>query len=396
MSARRSASIATTAGDAPAAERSADLSSAWSLKAASYIWDTDIPAAAEAGQRALQIAQERGSFSHLGEAYQALTHPAMMGVMGQDIGRIADDWLRMARARPEDRISLFKALTAHGLVHVWSFWTFDDRIRADTLEALQIAQTTGSVPGENTARGLLGVGLFLAGAWTEAEPELRRSAGTSTTLVGVGAIYEWWLMLLLTLKGEVETAADQMVLWLEDRQNTHRQVLMRALLAFNRFIAGDDDGARASLAQAAETAGALGCLQCDLTLYMYSAEILAQIGDDAEANRYAALAREVGAQFGRRAAILAADRAEAVVALRAGQFETARALLDGAWRVADELGQPFEQARTLLLQAQLHEAGGRPWSAIPLRDQAHEILTRLGAVTAERIVRPRREPAPQS
>jgi class 3 adenylate cyclase/tetratricopeptide (TPR) repeat protein len=375
---------------------SPDLSSAWSLKASSYIWDTDIPAAAEAGQRALQIARERGSFQQLGEAYQALTHPAMMGIMGHDIGRIADEWVQMARARPEDRLSLFKALTAHGLVHIWSFWTFDDRIRADTLEALEIAQATGSTPGENTARGILGIGLFLSGEWAEAEPELRRSAGTSTTLVGVGAIYEWWLMLLETLKGNVETAADQMVIWLDDVRNTHRQVLMRALLAFNRYIAGDDGGARASLVAAAETASALGCLQCDLTLYMYAAEILAQIGDDAEASRYAALAREIGEQFGRRAATLAADRADAVVALRAGRIEAARELLDSARRVAEELRQPFEQARTLLLTAQLHEAGGRPWSAIPVRDQAQEILDRLGAVPGAQIVRLRTEPTPRA
>jgi class 3 adenylate cyclase/tetratricopeptide (TPR) repeat protein len=374
---------------------SPDISSAWSLKAASYIWDTDIPAAAQAARRALQIARERGSFQHLGEAYEALTHPAMMGVMGHDIGTLADEWVRLARARPEDKPSLFKALTAHGLVHIWSFWVFDDRIRADTLEALEIARSTGSVPAENTARGILGIGLFLAGEWAEAEPELRRSAGTSTTLVGVGAIYEWWLMLLLTLKGELQMAADQMLVWLEDIRNTHRRVLMRALLAFNLFVAGNDDGARAAIGEAVTTASALGCMQCDLTLDMFAAEILAQLGDDDEALRYAALARESGERFGRRAAMIAANRAEAVVALRSGQPEKARPLLNDARRMADELRQPFEQARTLLHLAQLHETSGNAWSAIPLREQAHEILTRLGAVSAERIVRSRTEPRPQ-
>jgi class 3 adenylate cyclase len=374
---------------------SPDLSSAWSLKAASYIWDTNIEAASEAGRRALQIARERGSFQHLGEAYEALTHPAMMGILGHDIGGLADEWVRLARARPEDRPALFKALTAHGLVHIWSFWIFSDHIRADTLEALEIAQATGSVPAENTARGILGIGLFLAGEWAEAEPELRRSAGQSTTLVGIGAIFEWWLMLLLTLKGDVEASADQMTIWLEDVRNTHRQVLMRALLGFNRLVAGDDAGARTAIAGAVDTAASLGCAQCDLTLDMFAAEVLAQLGDDGPALEHAARARETGARFGRPAATLAADRAEAVVAMRARRFSAARELLENARRMADRLGQPFEVARTLLLQAQANEASGNVWAAIPVREQAREILARLGAVSGERLVRSRTEPPPQ-
>jgi tetratricopeptide (TPR) repeat protein len=374
---------------------SPDLSSAWSLKAASYIWDTNIEAASEAGQRALQIARERGSFQHLGEAYEALTHPAMMGILDHDIGGLADEWVRLARARPEDRPSLFKALTAHGLVHIWSFWLFSDHIRADTLEALEIAQATGSIPAENTARGILGIGLFLAGEWAEAETELRRSAGQATTLVGVGAIFEWWLMLLLTLKGEVEATADQMTLWLEDVRNTHRQVLMRALLGFNRMLAGDDVGARTAIAGAVETAASLGCAQCDLTLDMFAAEVLAQVGDDEPALQHAARARETGSRFGRPAATLAADRAEAVIAMRARRFSVARGLLENARQIADRLGQPFEMARTLLLQAQAQEASGNAWAAIPVLEQAREILANLGAVADERLVRSRTEPPPQ-
>src|SRR6478735_80153 len=150
-------------------------------------------------------------------------------------------------------------------------------------------------------------------------------------------------MLLLTLKGELQMAADQMLVWLEDIRNTHRRVLMRALLAFNLFIAGNDAGARAAIGEAATTASALGCKQCDLTLHMFAAEILAQLGDDDEALRFAALARESGERVGRRAALIAANRADAVVALRNGQPDKARPLLNDARRMADELRQPFEQ-----------------------------------------------------
>ena len=82
--------------------------------------------AVEAGRRALQIARERGTFQHLGEAYEALTHPSMMGVLGPEIAELADEWIGLARERPEDRQFLFKALTASGLVTIWVFWTFDE------------------------------------------------------------------------------------------------------------------------------------------------------------------------------------------------------------------------------------------------------------------------------
>jgi GNAT superfamily N-acetyltransferase len=128
---------------------------------------------------------------------------------------------------------------------------------------------------------------------------------------------------------------------------------------------------------------------------MYAAEILAQLGDDEGAIRHAGLAREGGGRFGRRAATLAANRAEAVVALRQRRLGAARELLEEARRIAEDLGQPYEIARTLLLQAQLHEAGGNAWAAAPAREQAHAIFERLGAVSGDRVVRSRTEPSLQ-
>jgi class 3 adenylate cyclase/tetratricopeptide (TPR) repeat protein len=358
---------------------SPDLSSAWSLKSAMYMWATDIKKAAEAGRKALQLARERGTFQHLGEAFEALTHPSMMGVLGLEIADIADEWIRLARERPEDRQFLFKALTARGLVHVWVFWSFDEAVRAQTLEALEIAQATGSTSAENTARGILGAGQLLLGEWEAAESELRRSAGQTTTLLGVGAIYEWWLMLLLTLRGEAHTAADQMEIWLEDRRNTHRQVLMRALLGFNRLVAGDEAGARAATDGAIAVASTLGCTQCSLTLQTYAAEVLAELGDAEAAVPHIEQARDGGERYGRRVAVLAADRADGVLALRAGRAVDARELLERARQRAEQLGQPYELARTLVLLAEAHDAAGNAFAAAPHRGRAQELLEGLGA-----------------
>ena len=368
---------------------SPDLSSAWSLKAALYTWATEMEKAAEAGRKALEIARQRGAVQHLGEAYEALTHPSMIGVLGLEIAKLGDEWVRLARERPEDRQFLFKALTARGLVQIWVFWTFDEQVRAETLEALEIAQATGSLAAENTARGILGAGHLLLGEWEAADQELRRSAGQTTTLLGVGAIYEWWLMLLMTLRGEAHAAADQMEIWLADSHNTHRQVLMQALLGYNRLLVGDDTAARAAIARADEAAATLGCMQCSLTLDSCAAEVLAELGDTEAAAAHSARARDGGERFGRRASVLAADRADAILALNAGRPGEAREIMERSRQRAEELGQPYELARSLCLLAEVHEAGGNHFAAAPLREQAETLLDQLGAAPIARRVRTR-------
>ena len=238
-----------------------------------YTWATEMDKAAEEGGGGTGDRQRARHLQHLGEAYEALTHPSMIGVLGLEIAEMADEWVRMARERPEDRQLLFKALTARGLVQVWVFWTFDEALRARHSKRWSWPERTGSTAAENTARGILGAGLLLVGEWDAAEAELRRSAGQATTLLGVGAIYEWWLMLLLTLRGEAHTAADQMEIWLADDRNTHRAVLMRALLGFNRLrrrrrrggARGDRGWCRGCLAAR--------CMQCSLTLDSFAAEV---------------------------------------------------------------------------------------------------------------------------
>jgi class 3 adenylate cyclase/tetratricopeptide (TPR) repeat protein len=369
---------------------SPELASAWALKAALYTWASDAVSGAEAGRRALQLAQERGSFRHLAEAYEALTHPSMMGELGDELLTFADDWIAAARARPEERPVLFKALTARGLVKVWARWTFDEADRADMLEAIEIARSTGSTVGETTARGILGIGEMLVGEWDAAESDLRRSIGLPTTIVGVGAIFEWWLMLLLTLRGDIEAACDQMDTWLSTGQNTHRAVLMTALRGLNRLRAGDDEMAREAIAEAKRAAGQLGCAQCSLTMEMLGAEVRAELGDAVDAAEHAARARELGGKHGRQLAVLSAERADAILALRDdGAVERARDHLDRAIAIADGLGQPYELARTMLLQAELRDAEHDPEAAAHYRERAWALLTALGVRPGTQILRTR-------
>jgi class 3 adenylate cyclase/tetratricopeptide (TPR) repeat protein len=369
---------------------SPDISSAWSLKAVTYLWKSDMEAAAEAGRKALDIAQKSGSFQHRAEAFEALTHPAMIGVIGRDIGELVHEWVRLAREQPEDRLALYKSLVAHALTHVWGMAAFDEEIRADVTEAIELARATGSVAGENTARGILGIGLFMLGEWQQAEIELRRGAGQTTTIAGVDSICEWWLMLLLTLRGELESSAAQMREWLADQKNTHRKIVMNGLLALNRHLAGDVPAAESALAAADEAVRALGCRHCLLTYETFAAEILAETAPTETVSGLIDTVRELGAAYGRDIALLAADRAEAVLDLRDGRPDDAVRLLEGALEHARQVGQPYEVARTArgLGRAYLALGGpgddGRGRAAL---DEALATFVRLGAEPDARSVR---------
>ncbi|MGE3909021.1 MAG: BREX system ATP-binding domain-containing protein [Chloroflexota bacterium] len=370
-------------------EDSPDLSSAWSLKAGMYTWASDATNGAAAGRKGLELARERGTFRHLTEAYEALTHPSLMGDLRDELPKLADEWVRIARERPEERLALFKALAARGLIQVWALWTFDTTARSDMLEAIEIARTTGSTAAETTARGILGIGEVLLGDWDAAALNLRTSIGLPTTIVGVGAIVEWWLMLLLTHRGELETAGRQMEIWLDDAdgRNTHRRVLMRALLGLNRLRAGDDDTARASIAEANRVSLELGCAQCSLTMDMLAAEVLAELGDDDAAARHAEVAREKGNRFGRKSAVLAAHRANAIIALRAGHVAEAKTYLEPAMRIAGELAQPYEIARTLLIAGEACAADRDAEAAAHHRERARALLDGLGVPPETSVLR---------
>jgi class 3 adenylate cyclase/tetratricopeptide (TPR) repeat protein len=369
---------------------SPDISSAWSLKAITYLWKSDMEAAADAGRKALEIAQRHGTFQYLAEAYEALTHPAMIGAIGAKINTLVHEWVRLAREQPEDRVSLFKALVAHAMTHVWGMATFDQEVRAEVIEAIDLARATGALAGENTARGILGMGLFMLGEWQEAEIELRQGAGQTNTLAGVGAITEWWLMYLLTLRGELESSAAQMREWLSDQQNTHRKTVMNALLAVNRHLAGDDAAAEAAIEAAEESANRLGCQHCLLTFETFAAEILAETAPPERVASYIETVRELGRAFNRQMSLLAADRAESVLDQRAGRTDDAVRRLEASLEQARQLGQPYQVALTARGLGEAYAARGGPGDGARARttlDEALATFVRLGAEPDARLVR---------
>src|SRR5262249_3819835 len=151
-----------------------------------------------------------------------------------------------------------------------------------------------------------------------AETELRASAGQTTSLAGVGAIFEWWLMKLLTLRGDLDAAAERMESWLADPGNSHRNIVMNGLFALNRQLAGDAAGAEEALAVGQEAAWRRGGRHCELPFAPTAAEMLAQTADPERVEGFIKAAHELGDSYGRETAVVVAERAQAVLDLRAG------------------------------------------------------------------------------
>ncbi|MDP8925001.1 MAG: AAA family ATPase, partial [Chloroflexota bacterium] len=368
---------------------SPDVSALAALEGALLLWRADVERAVEAGRRSLAIAEERGSHYHVGKAYELLTHPSLIGVTRREALDYAARWIRLAREQ-QDRPMLFRALVAEAFINIWGLMSFDERLAADVEEAQELAGEIGSVAAVNTVDGILGAGYTLLGRWREAEELLRRVDGQPTALDGITPILQYWLAHLLTLRGAVDEAADKMRAWLAGPPNLHRRVVMNALLALNRRLAGDEDEARAAMARAEQAEAELSCSHCDVTLAATAAEFYAENGDPAVAARYAARGRALAEAFGREVGILAADRADAILALRAGEPDRAVALLEGALAGAERMGQPYELGLTLHALGRVYRARRGDVDA----ERAHATLTRalelferLGAKPAAEVVR---------
>ena len=338
---------------------SPDLSSAWSLKAIARVWHADLEGGAEAARRGLSLARERGSTQHLSEAYQALTYPGLLGVIGVEVREFARQWLELAREQG-DPPTLFQALVAHSFIHFWGLWAVRDEYLADTTEALDLARAMGSTALESTARGVRGIGLALAGRWDEAEQELRWAAERPTSVSGLDGVIRLWLYRLLTLRGALDEAeARRPPAQIPGPYNLHGRIVMNSQVTVSRRLAGDEEGSRAALEAAAKALDELGCQHCAALFHSTAAELYAESGDRDAAAPHIARALELGAQFDRQPTILAARRADALLKLRMGDAAGALGELAAAAELARRIGQPYEEGRTVhLLGRAVHARGG--------------------------------------
>lgn len=109
------------------------------------------------------------------------------------------------------------------------------------------------------------------------------------------------------------------------------------------------------------------------------AEVLIALGELDEAAALTDWLEERGEALGRTWALLAAARCRGLAHAAAGDGEQAAEALERSVALADQLGQPFERARTLLALGSLHRRQKRKRSARESLDAARAAFASMGA-----------------
>ena len=327
------------------------LSSAWSARSWLQIWRNDYAGAADSADRALELAQAGGDFADLNEAYSALAQSAISALPGRDDRRIARDWIAAARAR-DDKYALATALSSAVVNQIWLRGECEPETLEQAREALAVADLLGATFAGRSARYLVGGCLHLLGRWPEALAEMELAAASDRSLGRADEIGVFLRASLLTDLGHLEQARSLLDEALAALGFPHSWIWLNRALALNREAAGDLDGARTALLRAGEADERLGCPACSAQLSGTAAELWAGLGDERRAQAWIQRAQELGTRLQRRPTLLAAARAEAALASAQGRAERAARQLRRAYRLAQEIDQSFEVARTALAYGQ--------------------------------------------
>jgi predicted ATPase len=178
------------------------LSRALALEAQVCLQSGHLDGAVAAARRALALALKLGGPLEQAEAYEALAHPSLVGVLGPKACEYTLRWVELARALG-DPSRLFAALVGRAIVQFVVAGAATAAIQADAEEALTIARELRAPVLARTARGVLGVVLFLRGNWEAAAREMASGLEAGAEASPYGAFVRFWLGLLHTYRGEL-------------------------------------------------------------------------------------------------------------------------------------------------------------------------------------------------
>ena len=351
-------------------ERHPELASAWALRSWVLLHRNQVPEAAAAARNALRLALAHGSFEDRARAYSALTKPGLAGEIGPGIEVYANEAVRLAREHRHDGY-LFEALVSREVLRQICLQPHTPEALESAREAVEIAHRMDSVPSEGAARIILGAVYLSAGLWDDAERELRSAPAVACPVMIAAIMRRVTLARLLDARGRTDEAGDVLA-EIDAATFPHGAVWLSTMLASHHLATGDLDAARRHLDAAREAQETLHCLACQALLGGAGAEILAALGE-VDGIRAPAATGEIdgvravpaiGEVDGVRALAAQADeagggaflvarlmaaRGRAGAAVRAEAWDTAIAEASVALPLADEIAQPFERARLLLV-----------------------------------------------
>src|SRR5579883_2940602 len=358
------------------------LAVALSLEAQACLLRGSYHAAAVNASRALQLARRFGGPSELGDAYAALTNPALLGEIGPRARTYSAEWVRLARQQG-DPTQLVRALHSSVANHLMLRGTASSAEEADAAEALAVATDLRAPALVRTARSVLGGVQFFRGDWDGAARELAGGMGTRPEDVGMPADFTRFVLgSLHTARGALAIGRGWFEEGLERARFGHTAVWMGAGLARSLRLAGDTAGARAALARAAAGQAEIQCPACSLVFFAIAAEEYAALSEPAAAEHAAAEAQRLARASDHAPARLAAHRALARLHLDAGRPDAALAELAPALRLSQSVEHLYDRARTEHLGGQARLARARPRDRAAARDllgRALRTFEHLGA-----------------
>jgi tetratricopeptide (TPR) repeat protein len=323
-----------------------EMASAWALRSWVLLHNNQAAAAADAARTSLRLALATGGFEERARAYTALTKPGLAGEIGPDIARYACESVRLAREHGHD-VMLFEALVSNEVLRQICLQPQTPDSLENAHEALDLALKMDSVVAEGCARIIVGVAALTGGQWDEAERELSSDLAVNCAIAAAAMMRGIALVRLLTGRGKLDEAG-QLLRQVNEHSYPHGAVWFLTTVAQHRLAVGDESGARRAVGEAIAAQEAMGCLTCEAMLGGMGSEVLAAIGDHTLALALADRADVAGEGAFLVARVMAA-RARVLVALQTEAWDHAVTLATEALPLAEGVGQPFEQAKLLLL-----------------------------------------------
>ena len=150
---------------------------------------------------------------------------------------------------------------------------------------------------------------------------------------------------------------------------------MATVLALNWQLVGDPSQSASAMDRSGRKLEEIRCPACAAFFHGAAAELYAELADADATFPHISRAQELGTELDRMPTVLAAERADAVLKLRADDAAGALQQLRNAWVLADALGQPYEAAKTAHLLGRAYHAHGSEGDSRRAREHLSRALS---------------------
>ncbi len=341
--------------------------------------------ALDAAVQGVEISNRLGQLRDRARAYNFLSHPAILPLLGDEGRRRIRAWVQELEVAGDERamVEASQSFTSD----VWTRGIVDDDVLRLANQTIRKASEYGWTHDEARTRVLLGWGQFLIGQWPEAESNLQWAQRVVDESGGQLADVGWLILLpyargnLAMARGRLEEARDIFQDGLA-RIGFHAPIWLNHDLARCLLMLGQIEAAKEALLASFAARDRIKCIICGCQANGITAEVCAALAEHEQARELAAQAEETAAKIGHVATLVRANRVRARVALR----ESNAAVAISAAEAAVEQGlrlpmrQPYEHAQSLVVLGQACFAFGEATRAAEVWAEARTIFERLGAL----------------